>query len=120
VETAQKVQNGPRPRWVKHTRWALVKDPDDLTNDQLAVLHQLRRERSVLYRCWQLKEGLRDLFRLKHPEQAPRHVDWWLAWACRCRIPAFVKLSATIRANRDRILAALRSDAPSDRDRRGL
>ena len=35
------------------------------------------------------------------------HLDWWLAWACRCRIPSFVTLSKTIRANRDRILAAV-------------
>lgn len=96
-----------RPRWVKHTRWALLKDPDDLNDNQLEVLHQLRRERSVLYRCWQLKEGLRDLFQLRHVEDAAGHLDWWLAWACRCRIPAFVTLSRTIRANRDRILAAI-------------
>lgn len=96
-----------RPRWVKHTRWALLKDPDALNDTQLAVLDTLRRERSVLYRCWQLKEGLRDLFRLRRPEDAGVHLDWWLAWACRCRIPAFVTLSKTIRANRDRILAAV-------------
>jgi transposase len=96
-----------RPRWVKHTRWALVKDPADLTDTQLAVLHRLRRERSALYRCWQLKEGLRDLYRLRRPHDAPRHLDWWLAWACRSRIPAFVTLSRTVRANRDRILAAV-------------
>lgn len=96
-----------KPRWVKHTRWALLKDPDDLNDNQLEVLHQLRRERSVLYRCWQLKEGLRDLFRLRRPEDAPEHLDWWLAWACRSRIPAFVTLSRTVRANRDRILAAV-------------
>jgi len=96
-----------RPRWVKHTRWALVKDPDDLTGDQLDVLHQLRRERSGLYRCWQLKEGLRDLYRLADPATAVYHLDWWLAWACRSRIPAFVTLSRTVRRNRDRILAAV-------------
>ena len=96
-----------KPRWVKHTRWALLKDPDALNDDQLATLDALRRERSVLYRCWQLKEGLRDLFRLRHPEKAGVHLDWWLAWACRCRIPPFVTLSKTIRANRDRILAAI-------------
>lgn len=96
-----------RPRWVKHTRWALLKDPDDLNDSQLEVLHQLSRERSVLYRCWQLKEALRDLYRLRRPQDAPLHLDWWLAWACRCRIPSFVKLSQTIRANRDRILAAV-------------
>lgn len=96
-----------KPRWVKHTRWALLKDPDDLNDNQLEVLHQLRRERSVLYRCWQLKEGLHDLFQLRHVEDAAEHLDWWLTWACRCRIPAFVTLSRTIRANRDRILATI-------------
>jgi transposase len=94
-------------RWVKHTRWALVKDPDALNADQLDVLHHLRRDHSPLYRCWQLKEGLRDLFRLQHPDQAPRHLAWWLAWACRSRIPAFITLAATIRTNRERILAAV-------------
>ncbi|HEX2299943.1 MAG TPA: ISL3 family transposase [Pseudonocardiaceae bacterium] len=93
--------------WVKRTRWALLKDPDRLKESQVAVLHELRRNRSVLYRCWQLKEGLRDLYRLARPADAPAHLDWWLAWACRCRVPAFVALSRTVRANRERILAAV-------------
>jgi transposase len=94
-------------RWIKHTRWALLKDPDALKPSQLAVLDELRRRRSVLYRCWQLKEGIRDLYRLRKPSDAADHLDWWLAWACRCRIPAFVTLSKTVRANRERILAAV-------------
>jgi transposase len=94
-------------RWIKHTRWPLLKDPAALSDAQLGVLDRLRRERSVLYRCWQLKEALRDLYRLRRPQDAPLHLDWWLAWACRSRIPAFVKLSRTIRSNRDRILAAV-------------
>jgi transposase len=96
-----------KPRWVKHTRWALLKDPAALNDSQLDVLDRLRRERSVLYRCWQLKEALRDLYRLARPQDAALHLDRWLAWACRCRSPAFVKLSRTMRANRDRILAAV-------------
>lgn len=94
-------------RWVKHSRWALLKDPDQLLPSQLDVLHELRRSNSVLYRCWQLKEGLRDLYRLADPQDAREHLDWWLAWACRSRIPAFVTLSKTVRANRERILAAV-------------
>ena len=67
-------RNGPpqrrdQARWVKHTRWALLKDPDALKPDQLQVLHELRRTGSVLYRCWQLKEGLRDLYRLPDPAE---------------------------------------------------
>lgn len=96
-----------RPRWIKHTRWALLKDRDDLNRDQREVLDALRRERSILYRCWQLKETLRDLYRLARPADAAVHLDRWLASACRSRIPSFVTLSRTVRANRDRILAAV-------------
>lgn len=94
-------------RWIKYTRWALLKDPEHLKPSQLEVLDELRRRRSVLYRCWQLKEGIRDLYRLRKSSDAAEHLDWWLAWACRSRIPAFVSLSKTIRANRARILAAV-------------
>ena len=97
----------PSSRWVKRTRWTLLKDPDRLLDSQLDVLHELRRNRSVLYRCWQLKEGIRDLYRLARPADAAEHLDWWLAWACRSRIPAFVAFSRTVRANRDRIIAAV-------------
>ena len=96
-----------RARWVKNSRWALLKDPATLTPTQLQVLHELRRNRSVLYRCWQLKEGPRDLYRLADPADAEHHLDWWLAWASRSRIPAFVALSQTVRGNRGRILAAI-------------
>ena len=93
--------------WVKHTRWALVKDPADLKPSQRQVLDQLRRQRSVLHRAWQLKEALRDLYRLADPADAPALLEAWLAWACRSRIPAFVKLSRTVRRERERILAAI-------------
>jgi transposase len=94
-------------RWTKHTRWALLKDPANLSDEQLAVLHELRRSNSVLYRSWQLKEALRDLYRLRNPLDAPAHLEWWLRWASRSRIPAFVKLAKTVRKNRERILAAI-------------
>ena len=93
--------------WVKRTRWALVKDPADWKDSQRDVIAQLKRDRSVLYRAWLLKEALRDLYRLDDATHAPALLDRWLAWACRSRIPAFVKLSRTIRAERQRILAAV-------------
>ncbi len=93
--------------WVKRTRWALVKDPGRLSTSQRLVLEELRRGRSVLYRAWQLKEALRDVYRLRDLGAAHQFLDRWLAWACRSRIPSFVKLSKTIRAHRDGILAAV-------------
>lgn len=102
-----RILESPRARWWKHTRWALLKDETNLTDNQLDVLHQLRRNASPLYRGWQLKEAVRDLYQLQNPADAPAHLDWWLCWAQRCQIPAFVKLAKTVKANRDRILAAV-------------
>jgi len=49
-----------------------------LSDEQLGVRHELRRNNSVLYRSWQLKEALRDLYRLRQPTDAPAHLEWWL------------------------------------------
>ena len=108
LPTSASAESAPdQARWLKHSRWALLKDPDALKPSQLEVLHELRRSGPVPYRCWQHKEGLRDLYRLPDPAGAEHHLDWWLAWACRSRIPAFVTLSKTVRTNRERVLAAI-------------
>src|SRR4029079_3585279 len=70
-----------RARCGTNSRWALLKDPATLTPNQLRVLHELRRNRSVLFRCWQLKEGLRDLYRLADPTDAQQHLARWLTRA---------------------------------------
>ncbi len=94
-------------RWTKHTRWALLKDPARLKPSQRRVLDELRRRRSVLWRAYLLKEELRDLYKLLDPSLAAAHLQHWLARACRSRIPAVLKLSRTIRKERERILAAV-------------
>jgi transposase len=100
--------NGSPAEKIKHVRWALLKDPATLTDPQQAALDTLRRSRHILFRAWLLKEELRDLYKLDDPNQAPGHLDRWLAHACRSRIPAMLKLSRTLRKHRDRILAAIK------------
>jgi transposase len=97
----------PAAQLLKHTRWALLKDPATLTDDQRDRLNQLRRTRHVLFRAWAIKEELRDLYRLPSQRRADAHLDAWLSSACRSRIPAVVALTKTIRAHRDDILAAV-------------
>ncbi len=92
---------------LKRTRWAVLKDPQTLTFDQREALERLRRERNVLYRAWELKESLRDLYRLPPDHRPDAHLDAWLARACRSRIKPMVRLSKTIRAHRAGILAAV-------------
>jgi transposase len=59
-----------------------------------------------LYRAYLLKEALRMVFRMPY-KAAVTALDRWIAWARRCRIPAFVKLQKSIVKHRPRILAAI-------------
>ena len=49
----------------------------------------------------------RLIFTMPH-EQASQALDGWIGWACRCCIPAFVKLQKSIVLHRDSILAAIK------------
>lgn len=62
----------------------------------------------ALYRAYLLEEELRLVIRLKG-EEGIALLGHWLAWASRCRIPAFVELARKIRRHRTAIEAAVRS-----------
>jgi transposase len=98
----------PRGRWIKGTRWSLLKAPAKQSIDQLALLGEVQRANRALYRAFLLKEELRVLYQLEDPRLAPRHLDAWLAWASRSRLRPFVRLAHTIRRHREGILAAIR------------
>jgi transposase len=95
-------------RWVKGTRWSLLKAPERQTIDQLATLGEVERANRRLYRAFLLREEIRLLYHLDDPRLAPAHLDAWLAWASRSRLKPFVRLARTLRAHRDGILAAIR------------
>lgn len=91
---------------LKKVRWALWKNPEDLTDHQQHHLAWLVKTHPVVYRAYTLKEGLRLVFKLKG--RAAQHaLDRWISWARRCRIPAFVRLQRRIVTHRAAINAAL-------------
>ena len=92
-------------RELKGARFAVWKNPENLTDRQQAKLSMIQRTNARLYRAYLLKEQLRQIYRVG-PEHAERLLDGWLAWARRSRLPPFVKLARTIREQRDGILAA--------------
>lgn len=81
---------------LKGTRWALVKNPTDLTPEQRGSLAVIAKTNSRLYRAYLLKEQLRAVFAAKGL-QGRQLLAGWLAWARRSRLPSFVKLAATIK-----------------------
>jgi transposase len=95
-------------RWVKGTRWSLLKAPERQTVGQLATLYEVQHANRQLYRAFLLREELRLLYHLPDPALAPAHLDAWLAWASRSRLKPFVRLARSLRAHRNGILAAIR------------
>jgi len=98
----------PAGRWVKGTRWSLLKAPANQTVNQLATLHEVSVANRRLYRAFLLREELRLLYHLEDPALAPAHLDAWLRWASRSQLKPFVRLARTLREHRDGILAAIR------------
>lgn len=81
---------------IKGSRYALCKNPEDLTDNQKASLARIANLNNPLHRAYLLKEELRLVFKLPL-EEAMKLLQHWLSWACRCRIRPFVKLARTIR-----------------------
>jgi transposase len=98
----------PRGRWVKGTRWSLLKAPANQSIYQLATLAEVQAENRRLYRAFLLREELRLLYHLDDPALAPEHLEAWLARASRSRLRPFIRLARTLREHRDGILAAIR------------
>lgn len=110
--------SGPRPghdlaKALKGARYALWKNPENLTDRQQTKLDWIATTDPRLHRGYLLKEGLRTVFVLGHsdgPEAGIEALDRWLQWAARCRIPVFVELGRKIRRHRQQIEAAVRED----------
>ncbi|MGH3732155.1 MAG: ISL3 family transposase [Acidimicrobiales bacterium] len=81
---------------LKGCRYALWRNPEDLSERQAAKLAWIAQVNSPLYRAYLLKEQLRTAIATKGTDALALIKDW-LAWAQRCRIPAFVELGRKIK-----------------------
>jgi len=93
-------------RDLKGARYALWKNPEDLTARQEAKLAWVAKVNKQLYRAYLLKEQLRAVIATKHSAAIPM-LERWIDWAVRSRIPAFVELARRIRKNLPGILNGL-------------
>jgi len=87
---------------IARSRYALWKNPEDLTRNQQAQLEWIAKTDPRLHRAYLLKEGLRYVFAVKGDE-GKEALDRWLSWARRSRLQSFVELSQKIVKNREAI-----------------
>ncbi len=82
---SQAPQAAARAKALKGARYAL-KNPEDLTDRQHDKLTWIAANDPALHRAYQLKEGLRLIFRMPLGE-ATQALDRWIGWARRSRLP---------------------------------
>jgi transposase len=100
---------GYRPNRVhwRRARYALRVAAEKLNTDQREFLNTLRRDRYRLFRAWELKEQLRNLYRDISPADAVDYLKKWITRALRSRITAFRNLARRLRKHFDAIIASI-------------
>lgn len=98
----------PEGRELFRSRFALLKNPWNLTATESGRLSKVQRANAPLYRAYLLKETLAKALDYHQPLRAERALHEWLAWAARSRLRPFVRAARTIRKHFDGILAYVR------------
>jgi transposase len=87
-------------RALKQSRWALLKNPWNLTVRQGKKLSELKKTNQRLYRAYLLKESLARGMDYVQPMRAREHLDKWCQWASHSKLKPFAKLAKTIKSTR--------------------
>ncbi|MGH8968096.1 MAG: ISL3 family transposase, partial [Actinomycetes bacterium] len=95
-----------RAATLKGTRWALIKNPADLTGDQRTTIASIAATNKRLYRGYLIKEQLRAVF-AAGADGGRALLAGLIAWCRRCRIPQFTKLGRTLSTYQPLIINAL-------------
>lgn len=90
---------------IKKSKYALLKNPWDLSSKEWDKLAAIQKHNAPLYRAYLLKESLAAVFEETNRNDAARELNRWLAWASRSRLKPFVKTARTVRKYKDGILA---------------
>lgn len=101
-------------RELKGARFALWKNPGNLTERQALKLARIQALNHRLYRAYLLSQQLREIYRVPFQE-AIALLDAWLAWARRSRLQPFIKLARTITQQRAGIEAAIENELSNAR-----
>jgi transposase len=92
----------------KGARWALLKNPENLSDDQAGMLRRFKRRGGAIWAAYKLKESFRAIF---HGDletgQALKLLETWCSQAEAAGMAAFAKAAKTIRKHLTGITEAL-------------
>lgn len=96
---------GPLKLKIKGTRFLLLRNPENLTDDQIPKLDQALRLNEPLLLAWYLKEELRELWNQTSRRQMKAFLHDWCDKAIQTGIGQILKMAKTLRTHAAGILA---------------
>ena len=93
-------------RELKGARFALWKNPENLTERQQLKLARIQKLNQRLYRAYLLCQQLRQIYRVP-ANHALMLLEAWVKWARRSRLEPFVKVARRITEQRRMVEAAI-------------
>ncbi len=89
---------------LKHSRWCLLKRPQNLTDRQAIKLSELLRCNLKTVRAYLMREDFQRFWSYRSPTWAGKFLDDWCRRAMRSRIEPMKKMARTLRRHRDLLL----------------
>jgi len=89
---------------LKHSRWALLKNPENLTDKQKVKLKDLLACNLKTIRAYLLKEDLKNFWEYKSATWAGKFLDAWCTQVMRSKLAPMKKVAKTIRSHKQLIL----------------
>jgi len=102
-EARRMKQDGHKPI-LKHSRWCLLKRPENLTDSQRDKLALVLKYNLRTVRAYLLKEELQLLWHYVSPTWAGKFLDRWCTKVMRSRLEPVKKIARSLRDHRDLIL----------------
>jgi len=89
---------------LKHSRWCLLKRPENLTERQAVKLSELLKCNLRAVRSYLMKEDFQRFWEYESPTWAGKFLSQWCTRAMRSRIEPMKKMARTLRSHRELIL----------------
>lgn len=89
---------------LKHSRWVLLKNKENLTEPQFRRLLELEEANNSTMRGYLLKESFRQFWDYQSAGWAGRFLDHWVSEANETKLEPFMKLGRTLLEHRDLLL----------------
>jgi transposase len=102
-EARRLAQDGYEPV-LKHSRWCLLKRPENLTEKQTVKLAELLQYNLQSVRSYLLREDFQRFWKYTSPAWAGKFLDQWCTRTLRSRIAPMKKAARSLREHRDLIL----------------